>query len=55
MAMTGKLSVVYKSGTTTTASREYVGNKVYNNGTPSKLLRRKDTCRWTIPGHIIIS
>ncbi|MEA4919205.1 RHS repeat-associated core domain-containing protein, partial [Proteiniphilum sp.] len=28
-----KLSVVYKSGTTTTTSRDYVGNKVYNNGT----------------------
>ncbi|MEA4915899.1 RHS repeat-associated core domain-containing protein, partial [Proteiniphilum sp.] len=28
-----KLSAVYKSGTTTTTSRDYVGNKVYNNGT----------------------
>ena len=28
-----KLSAVYKSGTTITTSRDYVGNKVYNNGT----------------------
>ena len=33
-----KLSVVYKSGTTTTTSRDYVGNKVYNNGTLSIVL-----------------
>ena len=33
-----KLSAVYKSGTTITTSRDYVGNKVYNNGTLGMVL-----------------